>query len=225
MPERYTSSVLENRLKLESRWGQPCCAYNLHIGLEKAVAVQLSQIQESLLAQERSLLKVPEEALHISVAWLLPVHENFALPKPVLWQMRRDKWEAVITDVLASVGSFEIAYDSVIATDSAVIALANPVDAVNLIRLELARSLAVPWAISRGQFVHTTLFRYSCPLVAPSAFLAGVAALDLSIEVQVREILLVREEVFPSLKFEIVGRYLLELLQPARRHKESTWLL
>jgi hypothetical protein len=82
----HAPAVLANRLLAERRWGQPCLAYNLYVQPGPAASAGLSAIQDSVLAMEPSLLRVPAHALHANVSWLLPAHQDFGRPKPELWQ-------------------------------------------------------------------------------------------------------------------------------------------
>jgi hypothetical protein len=83
---RHLPAVLANHLRLERRWDRPCLAYNACVRPGPAAAAALSAVQEGALDLEPSLLRVPARALHASLAWLLPVHQEFGRPKDELWQ-------------------------------------------------------------------------------------------------------------------------------------------
>jgi hypothetical protein len=70
-----------------------------------------------------------------------------------------------------------------------------------------------------GDLAHTTLFRYAGPLRDPAELLRRLAASELDIDIDVSELLVVRERVFPSLDYEILHRI---SLAPARRGSRSS---
>ena len=207
MRQAFASSVAANKIKLARGWGEPCCAYNLYIALDCRVKDELARVQEYIMEGERSLLQVPGYALHINVAWLLPVHESSAPSKSAVWEANKERWNFEVEHALAGTGRFVLTFRSVIATDSAVIAVAEPAAEVNRFREILAETLAVPWDICRGDLVHSTIFRYARPLEEPAELLSRLAGIRLSAEVSVEEIILVREKKFPSLEFDVLRNY------------------
>jgi hypothetical protein len=92
-------------------------------GLPPAAA--LATIQESTLRREPSLLRAPAPALHASLAWLLPVHQEFDRSKDELWQRHGLKWMSVLTGVLGTTQSLRLCYRHLVATASAIIAVAR----------------------------------------------------------------------------------------------------
>lgn len=215
MQDEHTGRVLANQLHLENRWGSPCRAFNLHISLGDPVLRALSRIQETILAVEPSLLRVPWQAMHISAAWLLPVHLGLPVAeKEGLWREHGHGWLADIATGLRELRSFRLCYTDVVATDSAIIALAWPTDQVSELRSKLDKRLRLGRAVSAGDMVHTTLFRYAKPLGSPASLFAAMASLEVNIEVQATEFLVVRERVFPSLKRDVLDRFLLDVDTP-----------
>lgn len=205
LQEEHRPALLANEPRPERRWGTPCRAFNLCIDLSDAVRRPLSDVQDTIVAAEPSLLRVPQHALHMSVAWLLPVHlELSAAEKEVLWAANTLDWLAGIAGELADLGRFMLCCSRVVATDSAVIALAWPTGQINELRRKLARRLRIPGDVSSGDLLHTTLFRYSGPVSDPPALIAAAASIDVQIEVPVTELLVIRETVFPTLESEIL---------------------
>ena len=76
----------------------------------------------------------PQKTLHVSLAWLLAVHASYRVPKDSLWERHAEEWMAELTRIAAESTPFRIAYEHVVATDSAVIAIAQPSEPVNRIR-------------------------------------------------------------------------------------------
>ena len=171
---RYRSAVLTNRLRFERRWGQPCLAYNVCIRPGPAASATLSAVQEAALDLEPSLLRVPAPALHTNLAWLLPVHQEFGRPKDELWRLHGPGWMTTLTGILGPARGFRLCYRHLVATDAAIIAVADEPNRVSALRRELLPVLPVPGDLSAGELVHMTLFRYVRPLRDPG--IAGALA-------------------------------------------------
>jgi hypothetical protein len=201
---RHTPSVLANRLLIEHRWGCRCLAYNVCVLPGPAVAA-LSALQARVMSVEPLLLRIPERALHTNVVWLLPVHEEFDRHKDELWQHDGAGWMASIADVAGRTGRFRIHYQRLVATDSAIIAVACEPNPLSAIRRELMPVLDVPGSVSAGGLVHMTLFRYAAPLHDPASLVRWLGTAEFNIAIDVSELTVVRELIFPSLDYEILG--------------------
>jgi hypothetical protein len=121
---QHTPAVLANQLLLADRWGQPCRAYNVCTRPGPAAAAALAALQARALRLEPSLLRVPEPALHINLAWLLPVHQEFGRPKDELWQRHGPQWLATLAETAGQTNRFRLAFRHLAATRSAVITVA-----------------------------------------------------------------------------------------------------
>ncbi|MGE5289952.1 MAG: hypothetical protein ACM3ML_22755 [Micromonosporaceae bacterium] len=203
--DKHAPAVLANRLLIDQQWGRPCLAYNVCI-LPGAAAAPLSAIQARVLSAEPSLLRIPERALHANVVWLLPVHEEFDLPKDELWQRHGSGWLASLADVAGRTDSFRVRYRRLVATNSAVIAVAEEPNRISAIRRELRPVLGVPGSLTAGELVHVTLFRYTSALRDPASLMNWLAATEFDVSVDVSELVVVRERIFPSLDYEVLHR-------------------
>lgn len=204
----HRADVLGNRLAIEHRWGRPCLSYFVCIRPDAAARDGLSSIQDAVGAQE-SLLRVPPEALHVSVAWLLPVQQEFARPKAELWAEHGPEWLVFLAETLGRLPVFRLSFTSLVATDSAVIAVAAAPNQAGVLRQRIVAGLQVPWRMSTGELVHTTLFRYRAELADPRSFLRRVGEIEVDVDLSVAEVLVVREPLFPSLANEVVHRFTL----------------
>jgi hypothetical protein len=102
---------------------------------------------------------------------------------------------------------FRITYDHVVATDSAVIALAEPTEPVNRIRTMIRERLRLPSETrNEAELVHTTLFRYGGPLSDPEKFLVLLEDTSAEAAAEVDELVVSKELVYPSLEGEVLGR-------------------
>jgi hypothetical protein len=203
---QHRPAVLANRLRLERRWGRPCLAYNVCIRPGPDAAAALSAVQDRVLTLEPSLLRVPVPALHTNLVWLLPVHQEFGRPKDELWQRHGPGWLAILAAAAGPARGFRLCYRRLVATDAAIIAVADEPNRVSALRRELAPVLPVPGGLSAGELVHTTLFRYRGPLRDPASLVRWLVAAEFRADADVSELLVVRERIFPSLDNQILHR-------------------
>jgi len=213
---QHAPAVLANRLLLAHRWGQPCRAYNVGIWPSSTGAAALAALQASALRLEPSLLLVPQPALHANLAWLLPVHQEFDRPKDELWQQYGPQWIATLAEAAGKTGSFCLCYRRLVATNSAVTTVADEPNRFSALRRELIQLLRLPGSASAGDLTHITLFRYATPLRDPASLLRWLAATEFHLDIDVSELLVIRERIFPSLDYEILHRLPLAPVSPAQ---------
>jgi hypothetical protein len=216
--EAHREKVARNELRASPLWAWPCRAYNVQIELNPATRVSLGQTQQNLKQAEPNLLVCPETTLHVSVAWLLAVHASYPAPKDSLWERHPDEWTAELHRIAAESKAFRITYEHLVATDSAVIALASPTGPVNRIRRMIDERLSLPPETrNEADLVHTTLLRYGDSLTDPSQFLAMVEDESAYATSEVDELVISKELVYPSLQTEVLER----LPLAARKHIHS----
>jgi hypothetical protein len=152
-------------------------------------------------------LVCPEKILHVSVAWLLAVHTSYPAEKDSLWELRGEGWTAELNRIAAQSTGFRITYRHIVATDSAVIALARPTEPVNRIREMIRERLRLPPETrNEADLVHTTLFRYRGPLSDPAKFLSMLEDTSAEATAEVDELVVSKELVYPSLETEVLAR-------------------
>jgi len=94
--------------------------------------------------------------------------------------------------------------------------VADEPNQLSALRRELLPLLDLPGSASAGDLAHITLFRYAKPLRDPAALLRWFAATEFHIDIDVSELLVIREQIFPSLDYEILRRVPLAPASPAR---------
>jgi hypothetical protein len=205
--EVHRERVARNGVRVSPLWARPCRAYNVLIELDPRAKASLAKIQQSLHQAEPNLLACPQETLHVSVAWLLAVHASYPVPKDSLWERHGEEWTTELRRIAAQSVGFRIAYGHVVATDSAVIALAEPTKPVNRIRGMIRGRLRLPPETrNEADLVHTTLFRYRGPLCDPEKFLAMLEDTSAEAATEVDELVISKELVYPSLEAEVLAR-------------------
>ena len=205
--EAHREKVSRNEVRVSPLWARPCRAYNVQIEPDPRTRSSLRQIQQSLKQAEPTLLVCPPETLHVSVAWLLAVHESYRVPKDSLWGRHGEEWTAELARIAAQSTGFRITYEHVVATDSAVVALAQPPEPVNRIRAMIRERLRLPPETrNEADLVHTTLFRYRGALSDPEKFLAALEDTVADATAEVHELVVSKELVYPSLETEVLAR-------------------
>lgn len=143
----------------------------------------------------------------MSVAWLLAVHRSYSVPKDVLWARHGAQWMARLQQIARSYGPFEICYHALVATDSAVIAVAEPCEPMNELREKIRNELDLPTeSRNGGRLVHTTVCRYRGPFADPVSFVNRVSGCSLAVRSPVRTLEVSRELVYPSLKTVVLAQ-------------------
>ncbi len=205
--EAHRGKVARNEVRVSPLWARPCRGYNVQIELGPRTKASLGQTQQSLKQAEPNLLECPQETLHVSVAWLLAVDASYRILKDSLWERYGEEWTTELTRIAAQSAGFRIAYERVVATDSAVIALGRPTEPVNRIRGMIRERLRLPPETRNGaDLVHTTLFRYRGPLSDPAKFLSMVEDTGADATAEVDELVVSKELVYPSLEAEVLAR-------------------
>jgi hypothetical protein len=205
--DAHREKVARNEVRISPLWAQPCRAYNVHIELDPRTKASLEKTQQVLNHAEPTLVACPRQALHVSIAWLLAVHASYPVPKESLWERHGGEWIAELNRIAAESPAFRITYGHVVATDSAVIALAEPSEPVNRIREMIHERLTLPSETrNEAELVHTTLFRYRGPLFDAETFLTVLEDTRVGATAEVDELVVSRELVYPSLETEVLVR-------------------
>jgi hypothetical protein len=205
--EAHREKVARNELRASSLWARSCRAYNVQIELEPVTRASLERLQQNLKRAEPGLLVCPGDSLHASVAWLLAVHVSYPTPKDSYWEHHAEEWTADLRRIAAESKAFRITYEQVLATDSALIALAEPTEPVNRIRQMIGDRRTLPPATrNTADLVHTTLFRYSGSLSNPERFLAMLEEQNAHATCDVDGLVVSKELEYPSLQTQVLAR-------------------
>jgi len=205
--EAHREKVARNEVRVDNLWAQPCRAYNVQIELDPCTKASLGEMQQTLQRVEPNLLVCPQKTLHVSVAWLLSVRATYPVGKDSLWERHGEEWTEELNRIAAQSAGFRISYDLVVATDSAVVALARPTEPVNRVREMTRERLRLPIETrNEADLVHTTLFRYHGPLSDPEKFLTMLEDTSAKATAEVDELVVSKELVYPSLEAEVLAR-------------------
>jgi hypothetical protein len=205
--QREEPAVLANDLRLDWRWGQPCEVYNAFLRPDPAGRDELAAIQEEALRLEPGLLRIPPGSLHLTAIFLLGLYDEFDRPRAELWSEHGPRWLDQLRDMTAATQPFELCFRNLVATDAAIIAVADEPNGVTALR-----QAAEPVLDRLSDFrydqpiVHMTLFRYRQPLRDPAGLLAWLAGAGGEARVRVAELLVAREHTYSFLGYDVLRR-------------------
>ncbi|HEX4701564.1 MAG TPA: hypothetical protein VH352_05490, partial [Pseudonocardiaceae bacterium] len=115
-------------------------------------------------------------------------------------------WVARISQVLARNAVLRMHYRSVVATDSAIIALAEPTHLVLSLRRSLLDALCLPpGGPAMLDLVHTTIFRYGRQMRHPKKLLDLIENLDEDIDIEIDRYVVSHQQIYPHLCSETVA--------------------
>lgn len=211
MRARDATAVLGNDLQFDERWGQPCLAYNVFVEPDPAGRAELAGIQDQVSRREPGLLRLAPDCLHITAVNLLGLYDEFDRPKDELWQERGATWLAQLTKLAAKTEPFRLQYRQVVATRTAVIAIADEPNELTSFRTAARSALDVPGRLANShEIVHTTLFRYARPLRDPAGLLAWLASAEFLARLRVSDLVVAREHAYPFAGYDVLRRLRLE---------------
>jgi hypothetical protein len=202
----HTPAVLGNRLTLAAQWGEPCLGYLVIGRPPAAMANVLATVQDQVQAIEPELHRQPSAALHSTVGFLVPVFRPVDHDKDEIWRQHGPGWLAGIGAAAAESGPLRLSFRRLVATEAAVIAVADVPNPVTGLRERLTAGLDLRWPLTKGPLVHVSLFRYRQPLRDPARLLDLLASIDAAIDTEIGELLVVRETTFPLLEYEVMQR-------------------
>jgi hypothetical protein len=125
-------------------WSKPCLAYNVHAGLDDASRDDLVRVQHSLRLPRSWALRCPPASLHVSVATMLSVREDYGTSKDAIWANWGRQWCDILTELVARLRPFQVHFTKLHVSTAAVIALAGPVPEVDEVRERAKQFLRGP---------------------------------------------------------------------------------
>lgn len=182
-------------------WSRPLVSYTVMQLLDpaaRAACADLLHEVAEIAGGAENLLIAPAESFHLSLHAIAPVRSDF--DKDAWWQIHGDQALAVLRRWCAAQPATSLKFRELRVTQTAVIAVAEPQDAVWSLRRALSAEVPQPpGGTPKYDMIHMTLARYAQPEKLPADFAARVTALPLALDVPLREIALMRETAYPLL--------------------------
>lgn len=182
-------------------WGQSLISYTVMQMLEPAAreaCVEVLRQVSDIAGAADHLLIAPAETFHLSLYAIAPVRSDF--DKDAWWRIHGEQALAVFRRWCAAQPAALLHFRELRVTQTAMIAVAEPHDAVwSLRRMLRAEVPQPPGGTPNYDMIHMTLARYAQPEKLPADFAARVMALPLDLKVRLHDIALVRETAYPLL--------------------------
>jgi hypothetical protein len=189
-------------------WSHPCLAYNLHAALDESCRKGLAAIQERLHRVDCGTLACAPLSLHVSVASLLSVRKDYGLPKDELWARCGDAWCASLQELASRTAPFVVRFYKVLVSNSAVIAMAEPVKAVDNFRQRAAQLLGQQGLDgAQPSILHCSLLRFATSGLDLSRLSDDADTVDPGVSTVVTRLVVLRELVYPNLVTETLKHF------------------
>jgi 2'-5' RNA ligase len=189
-------------------WSEPCLAYNLHVELDAACRDDFAEVQGRLHRTCSGTLVCPPASLHVSVATILSVRRDYGTSKEVIRARWGNRWLEGLREVVAGLQPFEVHFDKLAVSKAAVVAVAEPVPEIDLIRARAKELVSLAGVnASQPSIVHCTLLRYGTSGLDLGDLARLAAGVDLSTKTVVTNVVVSRELVYPNLVNEVLQRF------------------
>lgn len=182
-------------------WSRPLISYTvmqLLTPAARAGCIEVLRQVSTMAGGAENLLVAPAESFHLSLHAIAPVRSDF--DKDAWWQIHGDQALAVFRRWCAVQPAVVLKFRELRVTPTAVIAVAEPQDAVWSLRRVLSAEVPQPpGGTPKYDMIHMTLARYARPEKLPADFAARVTALPLQLDVELNAVTLMRETAYPLL--------------------------
>ena len=141
------------------------------------------------------------------MATILSVRQDYGSPKDLIWESWGRKWTASLRELAAGLKPFVVRFNSLEVSTAAVIAMADPVPEVGLVRAR-AKEFLSEAGLKAGQpsIIHCTLVRYATSGQDLGALALSARAVELRVQTVVTSLVISKELVYPNLVSETLDR-------------------
>jgi 2'-5' RNA ligase len=187
---------------------QDCRAYVVQADLDEECRRRLAEAQDRLAGVLPGSVVCPPASLHVSVAVLLSVRRDYPAPKDALWAQWGSRWCDQLRALAEGFEPFELRFERLEVSESAVIALAGPVAAVESLRRRAAALQRDAGLVAyQPSIVHCTLLRYGTTGLQLDELGRVASATPVRARTVVTHLTVRRELVYPSVVSEAVDRF------------------
>lgn len=205
----HREKFLANNIELDDMWGKSIKGVTLQVDLSEEVRGALINLQEELSQLEpEALLLTPRPFQHISFNQVVYWGGNYTLGHEQTWATIEEDFLAKFQKLDNRLSSFPISFFKLIPMTSAIIwAAVDDHDEMKELRAALKTKLPFPAETTReNTFIHTTVARYKTKLRDPHRVLQFLDTYKTPISMTIREMILRKENQYPSLRATALAR-------------------
>lgn len=198
----HREKFLANDIEFDDMWGKPIKGVTLQIDLSEKVRDAIRNLQEELSKLEpEALLFTPRPFQHISFHQVVYWGSNYKLNHEQAWTTIEKDFLTKLRGMDKKFSSFPISFTRLLPMTSAVIwAAADDHDEMQKLRITLKEKLPFPTETTKeNTFIHTTVARYQTKLRDPHRVFQLLENYQTPISMEVKEIILRKENTYPSL--------------------------
>ena len=200
-------------------WLHDCRAYVVQADLGEECRTRLAAVQERLSGVLDGTVECPPASLHVTVAVLLSVRRDYPSSKDTLWELWGRHWGEELRYLADRLPRFELRFDRLEVSETAVIALAARVPVIDVFRRRAAvLQRAAGIASYQPSIVHCTLLRYARSGLELSELALVAAGARCRARSLVAHLTVRRERVYPNVVSDDLDRLLLGGGQPSPGH-------
>ncbi|MEK9143886.1 MAG: hypothetical protein AAB481_04665 [Patescibacteria group bacterium] len=204
---------LDSDIEFDDMWGKPIKGVTLQIDLSEQVRDALCNLQEKLSNLEpRALHPTPRPFQHISFNQVVYWGSNYMLGHDGAWASIEQDFLAKFHGLDNTLSSFTISFVRLFPMTSAIVWCAlDEYDEMQTLRADLKASLPFPAETTKDNtFIHTTVARYKTKLHDPHRVFQLLEKHQAPISMEVKEIILRKENLYPSLHTTDLARIRLQ---------------
>lgn len=213
MVSHHHDKFLTNDIEVDTMWGKPIKGITLQIDLSEEVRDAICKLQDKLCALEpKAFLLTPRPFQHISFNQVVYWGGSYKIGHDQTWaSIEKD----FLTKFLACNNmfpSFKISFMTIIPMTSAIIwAAVDDHDEMQTLRATLKEKLPFPIETTKeNTFIHTTVARYKTKLRDPHRVLKLLEKHQTPFTMEVKKIILRKENLYPSLHTTDLARIRLQ---------------
>lgn len=206
---KHREKFLANDIEFDAMWGKPIKGVTLQIDLSEELRDAVVKLQEDLSRLEpEALLATPRPFQHISFNQVVYWGGNYALGHDQAWASIEKDFLDKFQKLDNTFPSFTISFIKLIPLTSAIVwAVADDLDEMQELRTTLKKKLPFPAETTKeNTFIHTTIARYKAKLRDPHRVLQLLDTRQAPISMIVKEIILRKENLYPSLNTSELAR-------------------
>ncbi|MEK7544117.1 MAG: hypothetical protein AAB557_04565 [Patescibacteria group bacterium] len=193
---------LDNDIEFDAMWGKPIKGITLQIDLSEKMRSAVGHLQKTLSELEpKALLLTPRPFQHISFNQVVFWGGQYNLGHDQAWEVIEKNFLTAFQKLDNKFPSFTISFINLIPMTSAIIwSAVDQHDEMQRLRTRLKASLPFPKETTKeNTFIHTTVTRYMSKLRDPQQVFKLLEEYQAPISMEIKEIILRKENIYPSL--------------------------